>query len=86
MADEVKWEWRPIDTAPRDGTPVLLWSIYEMIDGACSVAVFAPDFDSWVGMCEGDLLDIKTERGLVWWKVQDPTHWMPLPPPPQQPA
>lgn len=71
-------EWLPIETAPKDGTKVLLH-------------VVTPPGDSYatmVGLPEGWE---STEAGF--WCVDrgewttgtagDPTHWMPLPPPPE---
>lgn len=58
-------EWQPIETAPRDGTRVI---------------VFVPVLD------DGDVLG----KSLVfeacyrpWGWGCEPTHWMPLPDPPQ---
>jgi hypothetical protein len=49
--------WRPIDTAPHDGTWLLLYHPDGMMTVGCWVGGEAPD-------------------------ENDPTHWMPLPPPP----
>jgi hypothetical protein len=48
--------WRPIESAPKDGTRVLLW------DGR------RQHVDWW-------------NHG--WWNTSRPTHWQPLPPPPE---
>lgn len=55
-------DWRPIDTAPRDGTMVLL----HRPDGVMLVGAF-------------------NTRAGVWVHIKDPTptHWMPLPEPPE---
>jgi len=59
-------EWQPIETAPRDGTPVLCYYPPEGgDDGVCEVYSSLGD-----GYYEF-LLD-----------GRDPTHWMPLPDPP----
>lgn len=66
-------EWQPIETAPRDGTSVLL---------------FCPADDCWEsyiaqGWYESGIFDRR------WYAAVDenplspqPTHWMPLPNPP----
>ena len=67
--------WQPIDTAPKDGTSVLL-----------CVAPFKPlvgRFDrrlGWVDFDEDEdsLRSLWIEEGTDY----EPTHWMPLPPPP----
>lgn len=58
--------WQKIETAPMDGTPVLLWGSDEE------------------GICLG-----YRENGSWWnnlyepWRF-NPTHWMPLPQPPEE--
>lgn len=62
--------WQPIETAPKDGTRILGWSSG---DGVCIVAF-------------GD-----TPRRTRWYEnhplgrlpIKQPTHWMPLPAPPE---
>lgn len=67
--------WRPIATAPRDGTDVLLWVPASKWGPACAVVgnsgrvtwhVSNIDGHDWEGPLDGAL----------------PTHWMPLPAPP----
>lgn len=62
--------WRPIATAPKDGTRILLWIGYALVgsffDCNCAGEELWEDHD-------GMALD--RER-------QTPTHWMPLPAPP----
>ena len=64
-------EWQPIESAPKDGTPILVWlkeaslcthihSARLMEDGKPSIIGHHFAFD-----------------------VGEPTHWMPLPQPPQ---
>ncbi len=67
-------EWQPIETAPRDGTRVLVFAqldppekwvaeIHDLPTITC-VAAYHPD----AGWCVDE--------------VREVTHWMPLPPPP----
>jgi len=60
--------WRPIATAPRDGTDFLAALEYKRRHHQM-VGCFAPDgkFHSWPGR-----------------HVYEPTHWMPLRPPPAE--
>lgn len=63
--------WRPIATAPRDGTWILVWDQTSKII----------DVAQWVWPPGGDVNDgdwVEPESYTV-----DPSHWMPLPPPPQ---
>ena len=61
--------WQPIETAPKDGTWILVYTPEnEEFKGGHSVATWA--MNTWIydGMCPEE-----------W----PPTHWMPLPQPPQ---
>lgn len=65
--------WQPIETAPKDGTEILL------SDGACV------SIGGWLSRQDvGDECPFGTDPG--WWAVacHNPTHWMPLPDPPTQ--
>lgn len=70
-------EWQPIETAPKDGRSVLLWMPGG--DGTdderrCDIGCWGvPDwshYEMWL-----------MNMGDGWFA---PTHWMPLPPPPEQ--
>lgn len=64
-------EWQPIETAPRDGTRVILaWDgvrVGYFLDNSASIK-------PWSGW--------KVPSMETWPKGQ-PTHWMPLPEPPK---
>ena len=62
-------EWQPIDTAPTDATTVLLW------DGIAVMVGY------YVGPCDEHLYEWAIFNNIVG--HQRPTHWMPLPEPPQ---
>lgn len=64
--------WLPIDTAPRDGSDVLVY-------GRGSYAVAHWDGSEW-----RDIGDIGW-AGMAGGDDNQPTHWMPLRPPPQAP-
>jgi hypothetical protein len=64
-------EWRPIWTAPKDGTDVLV-SLWNRAGERCAAVAFYQDGEWWMN----DPDDAP---------VFEPTHWMPLPPPPEEP-
>jgi hypothetical protein len=81
-------EWQPIETAPRDGTNILVW-----VRGECAVAYWVKDA---FGKCWGlstprhkdDPSKMRTYSTLgprLWEGMvidEGPTHWRPLPTPP----
>ena len=80
-------EWQPIETAPRDGTDILVMYIH--ISTQCVFNAF------WIKHEEG--LNAPEDEGwwsYVWSEVgrtlltdkQTPTYWMPLPQPPEKEA
>ncbi len=71
-------EWQPIETAPKDGTEILAYVVQEPDD--YTDAVGAPE--GWANVDIGRF-DMFGEWAGQWAGV--PTHWMPLPDPPQQP-
>ena len=75
-------EWQPIETAPRDGTPVLLWDLWSpWKELPCNVVVarwfINEKFTYW------QLVDSATADEYPGNNAIDPTHWMPLPEPPK---
>ena len=80
--------WMPIDTAPKDGTKVLIVNA----DGVMDVAGFVPEWyerKEFVRIAEdGDVYKIVRED-IGYWnadKAHCPIHWMPLPPLPDNVA
>lgn len=62
-------EWKPIETAPKDGSPVLAFFGPRHIEG-----VFWDDAPGvWCFYSDGD----------ITFPYKQPTHWMPLPEPPK---
>ena len=73
-------EWRRIETAPRDGTKVLLCLTgYQPV-----VGYFDGDSERWEYQDSGDFVE---EDHWFAWQEQTgdwlPDHWMPLPEPPK---
>lgn len=59
-------EWRPIETAPKDGTLFLVWAPGSEFDLPDMMSLCAWHPDGGFCVCE----------------LRYPTHWMPLPAPP----
>ena len=75
--------WKPINTAPKDGAPVLLYKPDERMVGEYMLAGYWGEWpgqgESWIA-CDGKPQGyfssvLQAEQGY-------PTHWLPLPPPP----
>jgi hypothetical protein len=71
--------WRPIETAPKDGTDILLYVQEEITSGSWSErkSFDGRDISCWV-YAELD----EHGCGCCSDKGEPPTHWMPLPDPP----
>jgi hypothetical protein len=77
-------DWETIETAPRDGTSVLLggrWRPFDILPGGewcCVVAIWGSPSSRFDEECAWY---VGVER-IETWNV-DFTHWMPLPSPPK---
>lgn len=69
--------WKPIETAPKDGTLILTWCVHvnaEFCDDAVAEGYAAPVIAKWIDHNGG---------GFTWHGLAGThTHWMPLPTPP----
>ena len=70
--------WQPIETAPRDGTRVLLAAFHS------SDSVMLGVFQSADSDDPDDVDGWDTDQG--WWPDTDFTHWQPLLDPPKEKA
>lgn len=61
-------QWQPVETAPKDGTLVLLWWPYWRQRAV--IGYYATLADRW-------------QSSEVLYDAEPPTHWMPLPLPPE---
>ena len=87
-------EWQPINTAPKDGTEVLVFRM----DCGCTAIAHVAFYRSEEAWDECPLPDWESKEEYVgWWSyirnsisqekldgVYTPTHWMPLPPDPKK--
>jgi Protein of unknown function (DUF551) len=69
-------EWQPIESAPKDGTKIILAFIREHWKPIVTVG-------AWI-----DDAPISTNEWMAWTSIGligciEPTHWMPLPEPPK---
>ena len=74
-------KWQPIETAPKDGTPVLIWKPDERMVGEYMMAAYWSDEhcggSGWVPV--GGIHIQGYHSPTVGGPQGFPTHWMPLP-------
>lgn len=79
-------DWLPIETAPRDGTPILVYFPPHQYGPSSMVVVeyraAEPAANSWPGVPER-WASVWGEEGHDECPIDCPTHWMPLPDPPK---
>ncbi len=74
----MKPQWQPIETAPKDGSRVIMWGRYN------SVCIAAWRDDRWfVDADESRAIESQTDFGIEYKTFDFPSHWMPLPTPPE---
>ena len=73
--------WQPIEMAPKDGAEIIMSNGKDVSAGSW--------FNGSDGTCDRDGAPNCDEQDAGWmdWSggmLPEPTHWMPLPPPPHQ--
>ena len=82
-------QWQPIDTAPKDGSGILLSNGVTVAQGEW---LHQEPFIREQRDLDGRYIDQDEFDGFDGWidwaggMIPSPTHWMPLPPPPQEQA
>lgn len=72
-------QWRPIESAPKNGTCILLWCVHDNAKYANE-----KDLDSWQGPVVGQWIE-HNGGGWCWHgHCGKHTHWAPLLPPPER--
>lgn len=72
-------KWEPIETAPKDGTPILLHRNGHGVD----VGYWRPTDDS-LRKKPVPCWRYRRSHSISYDRAHQPTHWQPLPPPPTQ--
>jgi len=73
--------WLPIETAPKDGTKILVFTVHGDIELSSWFQTRNDDYE----LVEGDLYRKVDKLFYAGWNSNMPTHWMPLPDPPTVP-
>lgn len=82
MTDE---EWQPIETAPLDGTSILLFAPDYRTRHVVVVGFWGDDpVESSKEMDRRRTWRVKWDHGCMFDCDYEPSHWMPLPNPPTQ--
>lgn len=74
-------EWLQIETAPLDGTPVLLY--YRSIGIVYGHYDYIGTGDWWITRCWTDRAGMPWTQWYIDHDAEEPVRWMPLPPPPE---
>lgn len=89
LASPAAQEWQPIETAPKDGTEILLTNGKTVAEGQwCDEEPYIREYRD----ADGRWIDQQESDGFEGWMdwsggmKPDPTHWMPLPPAPTMSA
>lgn len=72
-------EWQPIETAPKDGTKILVYTVH----GDIELSDWYRFDNSHYEQVEGDLYRKIEDPPTEGWNGNKPVFWMPLPSPPR---
>ncbi|WP_422028077.1 DUF551 domain-containing protein [Roseovarius sp.] len=92
MSKEALSGWQPIETAPKDGTPIVIgrrgWDCYpvaQYMEYPGNPVLDGSEQDAWMYGWGHDCMGFTyghEDYWLGWDEDPMPTHWMPLPEPP----
>ena len=77
-------QWQPIETAPKDGTQILLCRAFDADGNRIEPLGIFAQCAQWWGIEEGWVVYCSMVREPLL--HFEPTHWMPLPQPPTEKA
>ncbi len=79
IREAVADRWQPIDTAPKDGTQILVFTKHGEIEQSkwC-----LPHSFTYEPVSDGLYRKVPPDPEDGFWNSNTPTHWMPLPAPP----
>ncbi len=84
-------DWQPIETAPTDGTPILVTGGYP--DVASDYRIWSDDEDEYVSSFPSPVIVVWRQHeewrycsydSGIYGEWHEPTHWQPLPEPPTE--
>jgi hypothetical protein len=77
--------WRPIETAPKDCVTVLTQHVDDLHPTVAFCVVDSDGSETWYREMEGpeDVFGDEHRKGRLEPIYRTPTHWMPLPAPPE---
>lgn len=81
-----QFQWRPIEEAPKDGTPILVIANRFGWEGAGYAVVCVCFYaDRWrIYGCAGGNPSLRSKNTIQWLDEVNPTHFMPTPSPPEK--
>lgn len=79
--EESMSDWQPIETAPKDGTQILVYTVHGDIELSEWFVTETVVHDPVIVNGE-TLYRHREEAYYSGWNSNEPTHWLPLPPPP----
>src|SRR3990167_1984817 len=78
-------DWQPIETAPKDGKPILSYCASGYDEQPYSVIWWHAEIHEWWETVATDTKKLRSEAAGYWAGGENyPTHWLPLPPPPKE--
>lgn len=77
-------QWLPIETAPRNGSVIILYNAGDVAAGWWHPHIYNGVAYDWCFIEDVEIDDDQRVVPNAWLKKHPPTHWMPLPPEPKK--